>query len=83
MSSASIDRLDFHHPVFVGNLLTLKAGINLVGRSSVLSWRQMMKRGATARPWQGNRFGLPRKKKKKPVSGILRGVSYKIDTHTL
>jgi acyl-CoA hydrolase len=33
--TASIDRLDFHHPVFVGNLLTLKASINFVGRTSM------------------------------------------------
>ena len=33
--TASIDRLDFHHPVYVGNLLTLRASINMVGRSSV------------------------------------------------
>ena len=33
--TASIDRLDFHQPVFVGNLLTLQARINWVGRSSM------------------------------------------------
>lgn len=33
--TASIDRLDFHHPVFVGDLLILKACINLVGRTSL------------------------------------------------
>jgi acyl-CoA hydrolase len=33
--TASIDRLDFHNPVFVGNLLILKANVNLVGRSSM------------------------------------------------
>jgi uncharacterized protein (TIGR00369 family) len=33
--TASIDRLDFHHPVFVGELLFLKACINLVGSSSM------------------------------------------------
>lgn len=33
--TASIDRLDFHHPVFVGNLLILKASLNYVGRSSM------------------------------------------------
>ena len=33
--TASIDRLDFHHPVFVGNLLRLKASLNLVGRTSM------------------------------------------------
>jgi uncharacterized protein (TIGR00369 family) len=33
--TASIDRLDFHHPVFVGDLLTLRASLNLVGRSSM------------------------------------------------
>ena len=33
--TASIDRLDFHHPVYVGNLVTLKASLNLVGRSSM------------------------------------------------
>ena len=33
--TASIDRLDFHSPVFIGNLLTLKASVNIVGRSSM------------------------------------------------
>ncbi len=33
--TASIDRLDFYHPVFVGDLLILKASLNLVGRSSM------------------------------------------------
>ncbi|MDY6906130.1 MAG: acyl-CoA thioesterase [Thermodesulfobacteriota bacterium] len=33
--TASIDRLDFHNPVFVGNLLTVRASINLVGKTSM------------------------------------------------
>ncbi|MBU0986023.1 MAG: acyl-CoA thioesterase [Proteobacteria bacterium] len=33
--TASLDRLDFYHPVYIGNLLTLKASINLVGRTSM------------------------------------------------
>jgi uncharacterized protein (TIGR00369 family) len=33
--TASIDRLDFHHPVYVGNLLTLRASLNMVGRTSM------------------------------------------------
>src|SRR5512143_1368970 len=33
--TASIDRLDFLHPVFVGDLLFLKAGLNMVGRTSM------------------------------------------------
>ena len=33
--TASIDRLDFHHPVYVGDLLTLRASINLVGKTSL------------------------------------------------
>ena len=33
--TASIDRLDFHHPVFIGDLVTLKASLNLVGRTSM------------------------------------------------
>jgi uncharacterized protein (TIGR00369 family) len=33
--TASIDRLDFHHPVYVGDLLILKASLNHVGRSSM------------------------------------------------
>jgi len=32
---ASIDRLDFYRPVFLGNILTLRASINLVGRTSM------------------------------------------------
>jgi acyl-CoA hydrolase len=33
--TASIDRLDFHYPVFVGDLLILKASINMVGKTSI------------------------------------------------
>lgn len=33
--TASIDRLDFHNPAFVGELLTLKANLNYVGRTSM------------------------------------------------
>jgi len=33
--TASIDRLDFHNPVYIGNLLTIKASINLVGKTSM------------------------------------------------
>jgi uncharacterized protein (TIGR00369 family) len=33
--TASIDRLDFHSPVFLGNLVTLKAAMNRAGRTSM------------------------------------------------
>lgn len=33
--TASIDRLDFHNPAFVGELLTLKSSLNYVGRTSM------------------------------------------------
>jgi len=33
--TASIDRLSFHHPVFVGDLVTFKASINMAGRTSM------------------------------------------------
>lgn len=33
--TASIDRLNFHSPVYIGNLLILKASITMVGRTSV------------------------------------------------
>jgi len=33
--TASVDRLDFHSPVFVGDLVTLKAGLNYVGKTSM------------------------------------------------
>ncbi|MHC1727476.1 MAG: acyl-CoA thioesterase [Syntrophobacteraceae bacterium] len=33
--TASIDRLDFHDPVFIGDLVTFKASLNMVGRSSM------------------------------------------------
>jgi uncharacterized protein (TIGR00369 family) len=33
--TASIDRLDFHYPVYVGDLITLRASINMVGKSSM------------------------------------------------
>ncbi len=33
--TAAIERLDFHRPVFIGNLLILKASLNVTGRSSM------------------------------------------------
>jgi acyl-CoA hydrolase len=33
--TASIDRMDFHHPIFVGDLLFFKASLNFVGRTSM------------------------------------------------
>jgi len=33
--TASIDRLDFHKPAFIGDLLTIKAGINMTGKTSM------------------------------------------------
>lgn len=33
--TASIDRLDFHSPVFIGDVVTCKASVNLVGRTSM------------------------------------------------
>jgi len=33
--TASVDRLDFYHPVFVGNFVTLRASVNYVGRTSM------------------------------------------------
>lgn len=35
MVTASIDRVDFHSPVFVGDLLRVSASINYVGRTSM------------------------------------------------
>ena len=33
--TAAIDQLDFHRPVYIGNLLVLKASLNSTGRSSM------------------------------------------------
>ena len=33
--TASIDRLDFHYPVFVGDIVTLRASVNFVGTTSM------------------------------------------------
>ena len=33
--TASIDRLDFYHSVYVGDVVTLKASLNLVGNTSM------------------------------------------------
>ncbi len=33
--TASIDRMDFHNPVFVGDVLFFKASLNLVGKTSM------------------------------------------------
>ena len=34
--TASIDRMDFHNPVYLGDLVTLKASLNRVGRTSMV-----------------------------------------------
>jgi uncharacterized protein (TIGR00369 family) len=33
--TASVDRLDFHHPAFSGDMITCKASLNLVGKTSM------------------------------------------------
>lgn len=33
--TASIDRIDFHHPAHIGNLISFKASLNLVSKSSM------------------------------------------------
>lgn len=33
--TASVDRIDFLHPVYIGDVLFLKASLNLVGRTSI------------------------------------------------
>ena len=33
--TAAIDRLNFHHPVYIGDMITLEASVNLVGRTSM------------------------------------------------
>lgn len=33
--TASVDRVDFLHPVFVGNFVTLRASLNYVGKTSM------------------------------------------------
>ncbi len=33
--TASVDRLDFHSPVFIGDFVTLRASVNYVGRTSM------------------------------------------------
>ncbi len=33
--TASLDRLDFHNPVYVGDLLRIQASVNYVGRTSM------------------------------------------------
>ncbi len=33
--TASMDKIDFHSPVFIGDLLILKASLNLVGKTSM------------------------------------------------
>ncbi len=33
--TASIDRMDFHNPIYIGDLVSLKASLNLVGKTSM------------------------------------------------
>lgn len=33
--TASIDRLDFHNPCFIGNLVTVKSSMNMTGKTSM------------------------------------------------
>jgi len=47
--TASVDRLAFHFPVFPGDLVTLKASLNYVGRTSM----EIGVRVETENPWTG------------------------------
>lgn len=33
--TASVDRIDFHHPAYIGDLLTIKASMNMTGSTSM------------------------------------------------
>jgi uncharacterized protein (TIGR00369 family) len=33
--TASVDRFDFHAPIYIGNIVTLKASVNYAGRTSM------------------------------------------------
>ena len=33
--TASVDRIDFHHPAFVGDFMTVKASLNMTGKTSM------------------------------------------------
>jgi acyl-CoA hydrolase len=33
--TASVDRIDFHNPAYIGDLLVVKASMNMVGRTSM------------------------------------------------
>mgnify|MGYP006294244795 CR=1 FL=1 len=33
--TASVDRIDFHHPAYIGDLLIIKSSLNMVGRTSM------------------------------------------------
>lgn len=33
--TASVDRFDFHAPIYIGNIVTLKASLNFAGRTSM------------------------------------------------
>ena len=33
--TAAVDRLNFHYPVYIGDLITLEASVNMVGRTSM------------------------------------------------
>ncbi len=33
--TASVDRIDFHHPAYIGDLLVIKASMNMVGKTSM------------------------------------------------
>jgi uncharacterized protein (TIGR00369 family) len=33
--TASVDRIDFHNPAYIGEILSLKASLNLVGKTSM------------------------------------------------
>ena len=75
--TASIDRLDFHNPVYVGELLFLKASVNLVGKSSM----EIGVRVEAENPIQGQVrhvasayltfVALDKSKRPAPVSGLI------------
>jgi len=72
--TASVDRFEFHAPVYIGNLVTLRASLNRVGRTSMeVGVRLVLLHDGGARRRRKARPGSARRSRDREGSPTLRG----------
>jgi acyl-CoA hydrolase len=52
--TASVDRIDFHHPAYIGDLLIIRSSMNMVGKTSM----EIGARVETERVLKGDRYHI-------------------------